>query len=176
MVVVLFHFPLFYLLQLFRFEFQLKMASITCFHQFSCKIVRGTVQNYQLKPKIAKFPVNFTNFGVKKGGQRAVSVKKLTEGKPEFLVRVAAEDEWGPEPSSSSGLAVAEEEPPKEPTEIEVLKKQLVDSFYGTNLGLTASSETRAEVVELITQLEAKNPTPVPTEALSLLNGKWILA
>lgn len=175
--MVLFHFPLFYLLQLFRFEFQLKMASIACFHPFACKIVRGTVQNYQLKPKIAKFPVNFTNFGVKKGGQRAVSVNKLTEGKPEFLVRVAADDEWGPEPSSSSGLAVAEEEePPKEPTEIEVLKKQLVDSFYGTNLGLTASSETRAEVVELITQLEAKNPTPVPTEALSLLNGKWILA
>ncbi|KAL0364070.1 UNVERIFIED_CONTAM: Light-induced protein, chloroplastic [Sesamum angustifolium] len=42
--------------------------------------------------------------------------------------------------------------------------------------GLSASSEARAEIVELITQLEAKNPTPAPTEALTLLNGKWILA
>lgn len=69
-----------------------------------------------------------------------------------------------------------EEEPPKEPSEMEKLKKQLTDSFYGTNRGLSASSETRAEIVELITQLESKNPTPAPTEALSLLNGKWILA
>lgn len=65
------------------------------------------------------------------------------------------------------------EEPP---TEIEVLKKQLVDTLYGTDAGLCASSETRAELLELITQLESKNPTPAPTEALTLLNGKWILA
>ncbi|KAK3188517.1 hypothetical protein Dsin_028078 [Dipteronia sinensis] len=65
---------------------------------------------------------------------------------------------------------------PKEGTEIDSLKKALVDSFYGTNRGLSATSETRAEIVELITQLEAKNPTPAPTEALTLLNGKWILA
>lgn len=60
--------------------------------------------------------------------------------------------------------------------EITSLKKALVDSFYGTDRGLKATSETRAEIVELITQLEAKNPTPAPTEALTLLNGKWILA
>lgn len=64
----------------------------------------------------------------------------------------------------------------EEPSEIKNLKRALVDSFYGTDRGLKASSETRAEIVELITQLEAKNPTPAPTEALSLLNGKWILA
>lgn len=64
----------------------------------------------------------------------------------------------------------------EEPSEIKDLKRALVDSFYGTDRGLKASSETRAEIVELITQLEAKNPTPAPTEALSLLNGKWILA
>eukprot|EP00252_Welwitschia_mirabilis_P022083 TRINITY_DN585_c0_g1_i1.p1 TRINITY_DN585_c0_g1~~TRINITY_DN585_c0_g1_i1.p1 ORF type:complete len:329 (+),score=30.27 TRINITY_DN585_c0_g1_i1:103-1089(+) len=69
---------------------------------------------------------------------------------------------------------VVEEE--EEPTEIKDLKRSLVDSFYGTERGLRASSETRAEIIELITQLESKNPTPVPTEALSLLNGKWILA
>lgn len=77
---------------------------------------------------------------------------------------------------SPGGVAVVDEEPPKEPSEIELLKKQLADSFYGTNRGLSASSETRAEIVELITQLESKNPNPAPTEALTLLNGKWILA
>lgn len=56
------------------------------------------------------------------------------------------------------------------------LKQRLIDSLYGTQRGLRASSDTRAEVIELITQLEAKNPTPAPTEALTLLNGKWILA
>jgi len=61
-------------------------------------------------------------------------------------------------------------------TELTDLKQGLVDSFYGTQRGLRASSDTRAEINELVTQLEAKNPTPVPTEALTLLNGKWILA
>lgn len=73
-------------------------------------------------------------------------------------------------------MAVAEEETAVEAEEIYKLKKRLADSFYGTDRGLKASSETRAEIVELITQLEAKNPTPAPTDALPLLNGKWILA
>lgn len=59
--------------------------------------------------------------------------------------------------------------------DVEDLKQQLIDSLYGTQRGLRASSDTRAEIIELITQLEAKNPTPAPTEALSLLDGKWIL-
>ncbi|KAH7852884.1 hypothetical protein Vadar_030509 [Vaccinium darrowii] len=62
------------------------------------------------------------------------------------------------------------------PTKIELLKKKLVDLFYGTDRGLRATSEMRVEIVELITKLEVKNPTPAPTEALTLLNGKWILA
>ena len=86
------------------------------------------------------------------------------------------DDEWGRQEeedpySGGSGVVVAEEE-----TEVEKLKKALVDSFYGTDRGLKATSDTRAEIVELITQLEAKNPTPAPTDALTLLNGKWILA
>ena len=60
--------------------------------------------------------------------------------------------------------------------DLEDLKQQLIDSLYGAERGLRASSDTRAEVSELITQLEAKNPTPAPTEALGLLDGKWILA
>lgn len=73
-------------------------------------------------------------------------------------------------------MAVAEPEEAAVVTETDELKNKLKELLYGTDRGLNASSETRAEIVELITQLEAKNPTPAPTEALPLLNGKWILA
>lgn len=58
------------------------------------------------------------------------------------------------------------------------LKLQLIDSLYGTDRGLTASSETRGEVLELIAKLEAQNPNGTPTdlESRHLLNGKWVLA
>eukprot|EP00850_Spirogloea_muscicola_P006437 SM000030S11446 [mRNA] locus=s30:691272:692339:- [translate_table: standard] len=58
----------------------------------------------------------------------------------------------------------------------EELKQALIDSLYGTERGLKASSETRGEVAELIAALEAANPTPAPTEDLALLGGKWLLA
>lgn len=54
------------------------------------------------------------------------------------------------------------------------LKRCLVDCFFGTEYGLRASSQIRAEIGELISQLEAQNPTPVPTEAISL-QGNWVL-
>ena len=41
----------------------------------------------------------------------------------------------------------------------------LLDSFYGTERGFSVSSEARAEISELITQLEAKTLNPVATEA-----------
>ncbi|KAK7245913.1 hypothetical protein RIF29_40767 [Crotalaria pallida] len=97
---------------------------------------------------------------------------------PVFSVRAVAanEGEVGPEKDEGGyGVAVAEEEKATK-TEVEILKKRLVESFYGTDRGLKATSDTRAEIVELITQLEALNPTPAPTDALTLLNGKWILA
>lgn len=75
-----------------------------------------------------------------------------------------------------TGSDEKEGEEEDEGEDVEDLKQQLIDSLYGTQRGLRASSDTRAEVVELITQLEARNPTPAPTEALTLLNGKWILA
>lgn len=110
-----------------------------------------------------------------------VPAKEAKRVRSAFVVRASDyEDEWGPEkvpPVDGGAVAVAEaDEGAKEAPEITSLKKALVDSFYGTNLGLSATSETRAEIVELITQLEAKNPTPAPTEALTLLNGKWVLA
>ncbi|RZC74094.1 hypothetical protein C5167_049575 [Papaver somniferum] len=55
------------------------------------------------------------------------------------------------------------------------LKRCLVDTFYGTELGFKASGEVRAEVLELVNQLESLNPTPAPTEAASLLDGNWTL-
>lgn len=39
-----------------------------------------------------------------------------------------------------------------------VIKAQLLDSLYGTERGLSASSELRGEISELISQLEAANP------------------
>lgn len=55
------------------------------------------------------------------------------------------------------------------------VKAALLDSFYGTDRGLTARSEVRAEINELISQLEAYNPTPMPTQALDKLSGEWKL-
>ena len=55
------------------------------------------------------------------------------------------------------------------------VKTQLLDSFFGTNRGLSASAETRSEVNELITRLESLNPTPSPTDAMDSLSGTWRL-
>ncbi|KAF7829195.1 plastoglobulin-1, chloroplastic [Senna tora] len=58
---------------------------------------------------------------------------------------------------------------------LEGLKRALVDTVYGTEFGFRAGSEVRAEVSELVTQLEAANPTPAPVEEPGLLNGAWVL-
>ncbi|XP_051114588.1 probable plastid-lipid-associated protein 3, chloroplastic isoform X2 [Andrographis paniculata] len=55
------------------------------------------------------------------------------------------------------------------------LKRALVDTVYGSDFGFRASSEVRAETSELVSQLEAANPTPAPTESPELLDGNWIL-
>lgn len=51
------------------------------------------------------------------------------------------------------------------------MKAQLLDSFVGTNRGFSASSEIRAEINELITALEATNPTEAPNQAVDKLSG-----
>ncbi|KMZ56747.1 Plastid-lipid associated protein PAP / fibrillin family [Zostera marina] len=90
------------------------------------------------------------------------------------------DDEWGPDPRESGTIlrpmAVEEKLRIGDEGKIVELKKLLKEKLYGTDRGLMASSETRAEIVEIITQLEGLNPTPAPTETLTLLNGKWILA
>jgi hypothetical protein len=47
---------------------------------------------------------------------------------------------------------------------IEEIKAALLDSFWGTDRGLSASTDVRADINELITQLEAKTPVENPTQ------------
>lgn len=58
---------------------------------------------------------------------------------------------------------------------VEELKSLLDDTLWGTRRGLTANSDTRAEVTDLVTQLEALNPTPSPNESIEKLDGEWML-
>ncbi|CAA6669635.1 unnamed protein product [Spirodela intermedia] len=62
------------------------------------------------------------------------------------------DDEWGRDPGNGASPALPDED-----------------------YGLKASSEVRGEVLDLVNQLEIKNPTPAPMEALKLLDGNWIL-
>lgn len=55
------------------------------------------------------------------------------------------------------------------------MQAALLDSLFGTKRGANASSEVRAEISELITKLEAKNPTPSPAEAEAAISGTWRL-
>ncbi|KAM0935384.1 putative plastid-lipid-associated protein [Dioscorea sansibarensis] len=86
------------------------------------------------------------------------------------------EDEWGREPDLGKFYELRNGSPaPEENDKLRDLKRCLVDTFYGAELGFRASSEVRAEIFELVTQLEALNPTPAPTEAAELLDGNWVL-
>ncbi|XP_015897559.3 plastoglobulin-1, chloroplastic [Ziziphus jujuba] len=103
------------------------------------------------------------------------SYTKLAESDPP-----KDEDEWGGDgyvqvgngsPSSKGGDDSKEAVDEK----LVELKRALVDTVYGTELGYRAGLEVRAEVLELVNQLEAANPTPAPTQAPELLDGNWVL-
>lgn len=122
------------------------------------------------------------------------------ESQPDNVTVNVITDEWGeksgPEPEDS-GTRFAESDPPRnedewaeeigERAEVDAgngsavsdktleLKRCLADTVYGTELGFRASSEVRAEVLELVNQLEALNPTPAPLENPELLDGNWVL-
>ncbi|KAF5204802.1 Plastid-lipid-associated protein [Thalictrum thalictroides] len=157
------------------------MAGVSTFNSFICKTFSQTP-----KPQlISKNSIGITTKKSNSFPRKSVSVYGSNNNKTIFRTQagVGDDDEWGTEKPQVDGevegvkvaVAEAELEPTKEPTEVDLLKKALIDSLYGTDRGLKASSETRAEIIELITELEAQNPTPAPTEALTLLNGKWIL-
>ena len=151
------------------------MAFLSRLSQFTLSAVTPKTQ---FTPRASVFAPNSVKIGAKRVEKTRIWTGELVRESPSFQVRAGSEEELGPEKEEGPAVAVAEVEEAKtvEPSEIDRLKKALVTSFYGTNRGLSATSETRAEIIELITQLEAKNPTPAPTEALTLLNGKWILA
>ncbi|XP_031096555.1 plastoglobulin-1, chloroplastic [Ipomoea triloba] len=117
----------------------------------------------------------------------------VSDNKPSAFV-----DEWGEksEPETQPATKFADSDPPKDEDEwggnefggngtpemgsgederLQDLKRCLVDTVYGTDLGFRASTEIRAEALELVSQLEAANPTPAPTESPELLDGNWIL-
>jgi hypothetical protein len=120
----------------------------------------------------------------------------VPEAKPTLSSKVSGsvpsknEDEWGKEAGAGAGAdagsysdagngtpVFAAETPVDEGVsdENEGLKRALVDTVYGTELGFRTGSEVRAEVSELVAQLEASNPTPAPVEELELLGGNWVL-
>eukprot|EP00210_Caulerpa_lentillifera_P007375 g7048.t2 len=76
----------------------------------------------------------------------------------------------------SAASSPSNTEPPVVPVmSIQSLKSALLDSLFGTERGLTARGETKAEINELISQLESQNPTPSPSESVELLTGNWKL-
>ncbi|XP_076915424.1 plastoglobulin-1, chloroplastic-like [Bidens hawaiensis] len=98
-----------------------------------------------------------------------------SDPEPETLTKLSNsdppndDDEWGTVDDGNGNVGVEGN------GEIEGLKRCLVDTVYGTGLGFTASAEERAEVIELVTQLERLNPTPAPTDAVEVLDGNWVL-
>ncbi|KAL5574012.1 hypothetical protein UlMin_023609 [Ulmus minor] len=139
------------------------MASVSQLNQFPYKSFSITPLQSQSRPLLPASSVRISSRFTE--GERILT-REFARVNPIFRVQVTNDDKWG-----------LEKYEPKlvEPEEIAKLKMELVDSFYRTDCGLKASSETREDIVELITQLEAQNPNPVSIEALSLLNGKWVL-
>lgn len=87
----------------------------------------------------------------------------------------SADDDWGKEPEAPAPAPAPAAEEDEQEVKREELKRCLVDTVYGSDLGFRASTEVRGEVVELVTQLEAVNPTTAPVDSPDLLDGNWIL-
>ncbi|KAF3959381.1 hypothetical protein CMV_015801 [Castanea mollissima] len=156
------------------------MAFVSQLSQFTLSVVTPQTQ---FTPRASVFAPNSVKIGAKRVEKTRIWTGELVRERPSFRVRAGSEKESGPEKEEGPAVAVveevkavAEEVTTVAPREIDRLKKALVALFNGTNRGQSATSETRAEITELIKQLEAKNPIPARTEALTLLNGKWILA
>ncbi|KAL5575282.1 hypothetical protein UlMin_016981 [Ulmus minor] len=62
-----------------------------------------------------------------------------------------------------------------EDSKVVELKRCLVDCMYGTELGFRARLEESVDILELVNQLEALNPTLALNESPELLDGNWIL-
>ncbi|XP_010509611.1 PREDICTED: probable plastid-lipid-associated protein 3, chloroplastic [Camelina sativa] len=134
-------------------------------------------------------------------GEKAVNANEPPQSQPDIVSVNVVTDEWGEKSGpeiEESGSRFAESDPPTNEDEWEEeivggaeadagngsavsddntweLKRCLADTVYGTELGFRAGSEVRAEVLELVNQLEALNPTPAPLENPELLDGNWVL-
>ncbi|KAJ7943865.1 Plastid lipid-associated protein chloroplastic-like [Quillaja saponaria] len=121
-------------------------------------------------------------WGEKYEPEPAESFTKLSDSDPP-----KDEDEWGGDGvvggtedeyvdiGNGSPATTAKNQIEEVDDKLKELKQCLVDTVYGTDLGIRAGAEVRAEVSELVNQLEAVNPTPAPVEAPELLNGNWVL-
>ncbi|PHU28784.1 putative plastid-lipid-associated protein 3, chloroplastic [Capsicum chinense] len=127
-------------------------------------------------PKLRKF-LNFSVQSSSNDPEKPIITDEWgdkSEPEPEPVTKLADsdppkyEDEWG---NGSPAVEVSSGEDEK----LLELKRCLVDTVYGTDFGFRASSEIRAEALEFVSQLEAANPTPAPTESPELLDGNWIL-
>lgn len=58
---------------------------------------------------------------------------------------------------------------------LDELKSLLDDTLWGTGRGLSANSDTRAEITDLVAQLEAKTPITEPNQSMDQLGGEWKL-
>ncbi|GMH37590.1 hypothetical protein BSKO_05463 [Bryopsis sp. KO-2023] len=99
-------------------------------------------------------------------GCRAVlpgGARPITERRDVTVAASAVEPYVSEEPEAGAAMDMAS------------LKAALLDSLFGLDRGLNARGEARAEMNELIGQLEACNPTPSPTEASAMLSGNWKL-
>jgi hypothetical protein len=54
-------------------------------------------------------------------------------------------------------------------------KAALLEAIAGTNRGILASESEKQAILAAIAQLEDRNPTPRPLEAIHLLDGDWRL-
>ncbi|MCU0551111.1 MAG: PAP/fibrillin family protein [Leptolyngbya sp. Prado105] len=54
-------------------------------------------------------------------------------------------------------------------------KAALLEAIAGTNRGILASESDKQAILAAIAQLEDRNPTPRPLEAIHLLDGDWRL-
>ncbi|CAL9766727.1 unnamed protein product, partial [Musa acuminata subsp. burmannicoides] len=124
-------------------------------------------------------PIDEDEWGIEPGAAASITDEWGEKAEPEVEASAQAdapkdEDEWGREPGGAEYLS-GNGTPVPSDDKLEDLKRCQVDSLYGTELGLRSSVEDRAEILELINQLEASNSTPAPTEAPELLDGNWIL-
>ncbi|GMJ08283.1 plastoglobulin 35, fibrillin 1a, fibrillin [Hibiscus trionum] len=150
------------------------MATVFQMNYIPCKTLLTTTPQYlQITSKPSILPLKSIKRIQNSSSTTHILTRNTIQSRPGFRVFAAEDKEWVWEQEEPATESVAEEEGK---VEVERLKKGLVDSFYGTARGLKATGETRTEICELITQLQARNPTPSPTQALPLLHGKWILA